>query len=214
MQNRAETTRQMIVDTAVELFDRDGYANVSLSELIASAGLSKGAFYYHFPNREAVTAAIIAQADDALQEATREHLADPSLPALGNLIRAVFAVAEITRANSLVRVGVQLRGAVGQLSTAQDGFDRHRQLFTDVVRAGVAEGDLPPDSDVDRVGHTLWSAVLGTHQHCDATGEDIQARLADVLRTLLPAICAPDSARRYGELVDGLVAGRQPAAED
>jgi AcrR family transcriptional regulator len=208
MQIRAEATRRLILDCAVDLFDRVGYANSSLSDLIAATGLSKGAFYYHFTNREAVTAAIIQEADAQLQRTSRECLSDPAHRALGNLIRAVFAVADLTTANTLVRVGVELRSGLGQISGALDGFVEHRDLFVHVATAAVIEGDLRDDLDAVQVGNTLWVAVLGTHQQCAATGEDLSARLAEVHAIVLPAICMPDAAREYRELVDRLLENR------
>lgn len=212
MQARAANTRRAILDAAVGLFHTDGYASVSLADLITATGFSKGAFYYHFENREAVTAAIIAEADEVLRTATLQILADPSFRALGNLIRAVFMIADVTGENDLVHVGFQLRGGVGQLSTALDGFAAHRDLFTNAVAAAVADGDVRSDLDIDQVGHTLWTAVLGTQQHCDATGENVYVRLADVLTVLLPAICPAAAARQYGDLVEQL-AGRERLAD-
>ncbi|WP_313675705.1 TetR/AcrR family transcriptional regulator [Mycolicibacterium sp.] len=210
MQIRAAATRQLILDCAAELFDTVGYANSSLSELIAATGLSKGAFYYHFTNREAVTAAIIQEADAALQETTRECLSDPSYRALGNLIRAVFTIADLTDSNSLVRVGLELRGGLGQISAAVEGFNEHRDLFVSVAGAAIADGDLRDDLDAAKVGHTLWAAVLGTHQHCGATGEDLPTRLADVHAIVLDAICTPEAAQEYRDLVDQLIENRTP----
>lgn len=210
MQVRAEATRRLILEAAVELFDSVGYANSSLSDLIAATGLSKGAFYYHFTNREAVTAAIIQEADATLQRTSRECLSDPANRALGNLIHAVFVVADLTRANSLVRVGVQLRSGLGQISAALEGFIDHRDLFVNVAATAMAEGDLRDDLDSDQVGYTLWAVVLGTHQHCGATGEDLATRLAEVHAILLPAICTPDAAQEYRELVNQLMDSRTP----
>jgi hypothetical protein len=51
------------------------------------------------------------------------------------------------------------------------------------------------DLDADQIGHTLWAAVLGSHQHCGATGEDLSTRLADVHAIILPAICTPEALR-------------------
>lgn len=212
MQVRAEATRRQILEAAVELFDTVGYANSSLSELIAATGLSKGAFYYHFTNREAVTAAIIQEADATLQRTTRECLSDPTHRALGNLIRAVFVVADLTSANSLVRVGVELRSGLGQISEALEGFIDHRDLFANVTATAMAEGDLRDGLDADQVGYTLWAAVLGTHQHCGATGEDLSTRLAEVHAILLPAICPPEAAQEYRELINRLMESRTPQA--
>ncbi len=46
---RAET-----LDRAVALFVQRGYDNVSLNDLIADAGASKGAFYHWFPSKDAL----------------------------------------------------------------------------------------------------------------------------------------------------------------
>lgn len=208
MQARAEATRRMIIDSAVELFDRMGYRNASLADLINATGTSKGAFYYHFTNRESVAAAIIEESDALLQSTTMQILADPSSRALGNLIRAVFEIAGMSRRIGLLRVGIQLRGGLGQISTATGGFHAHRELFTTVIGTGVEDGDIRPDVEAERAGNTLWMAVLGTHQHCDATGEDILSRLADVFTTILPAICAPEAASEYVELVSSLAERR------
>lgn len=208
MQIRAEATRRQILDTALGLFDTVGYANTSLADLMLSSGVSKGAFYYHFDNREAVARTIIGEADDKLQATCREILSVPSQRALEGLLRAILTIAEMDRGDRLIRVGVQLRGGLGQISSALEGFTIHRELFTDVVGAAITEGDLPADVDVDRMSHLLWTVVLGNHQHCGGTGEDLTQRLADVLTIILPAICTPRAATDYVALVNSLAGER------
>lgn len=106
----------------------------------------------------------------------------------------------------MVRIGVQLRGGLAHISPKLDGYGRHSELFAQTVSGCVAQGDLRPDLDADRVAHTLWSAILGTYQQCAATGEDLHSRLADVLLVILPAICSPDVCSRYIELVKEVAA--------
>ena len=43
---------------ALRLFVQRGYDNVSLNDLIADAGVSKGAFYHWFPSKDALIAAL------------------------------------------------------------------------------------------------------------------------------------------------------------
>jgi TetR/AcrR family transcriptional regulator, cholesterol catabolism regulator len=50
--------RAELLDRAVGLFVRHGYDNVSLNDLIADAGVSKGAFYHWFPSKDALIAAV------------------------------------------------------------------------------------------------------------------------------------------------------------
>jgi AcrR family transcriptional regulator len=53
-----DVRRAEILDRATELFLRRGYDNVSLNDLIADAGVSKGAFYHWFSSKEALITAL------------------------------------------------------------------------------------------------------------------------------------------------------------
>jgi len=53
-----DVRRAELLDRAAGLFLRDGYDNVSLNDLIADAGVSKGAFYHWFPSKDALIAAL------------------------------------------------------------------------------------------------------------------------------------------------------------
>lgn len=53
-----DTRRAELLDRAASLFVRDGYDNVSLNDLIADAGVSKGAFYHWFPSKDALITAL------------------------------------------------------------------------------------------------------------------------------------------------------------
>lgn len=47
----AATTRERILDIALDLFIRKGYAATSMREIAAPLGISKAALYYHFPSK-------------------------------------------------------------------------------------------------------------------------------------------------------------------
>src|SRR2546423_7553963 len=46
------TTRERILDVALDLFVRKGYAETSLREIAAELGFSKAALYYHFASKQ------------------------------------------------------------------------------------------------------------------------------------------------------------------
>ncbi|WP_228122836.1 TetR/AcrR family transcriptional regulator [Saccharothrix syringae] len=50
----SESTRQALVDSAVELFTKRGYAGTSLDEVAKRARLTKGALYHHFSGKQAL----------------------------------------------------------------------------------------------------------------------------------------------------------------
>lgn len=53
------TKKQMIIDTAVELFAEKGIEATSIQQITEKCGISKGAFYLHFKSKEELTLAIL-----------------------------------------------------------------------------------------------------------------------------------------------------------
>src|ERR1700741_5497686 len=83
-QARSETTRQKLLDAAIDLFSEVGYAAAGLGEIIEHAGMTKGALYHHFDSKEALATAIIEQGTTRTRDAFR-HVCQSSSPALDDL---------------------------------------------------------------------------------------------------------------------------------
>jgi AcrR family transcriptional regulator len=104
----SSTTRERIVDEAMHLFSRHGYAATSIAKIEAAAGLSPGAggLYHHFASKEAVLAAGIERHLSRL-EALREIRA--VLGSLGDLkaeltLTARYVLAELDNESELLRI--------------------------------------------------------------------------------------------------------------
>ncbi len=57
--HKAET-RKRIIETARILFNREGFSEVSIDRIMDEAGLTRGGFYNHFPNKDALYAEAVA----------------------------------------------------------------------------------------------------------------------------------------------------------
>jgi AcrR family transcriptional regulator len=57
-------TRRTLVDAARRLFARGGYAGTSLDQVCKQAGVTKGALYHHFRNKEDLFAAVLAVVEE------------------------------------------------------------------------------------------------------------------------------------------------------
>ncbi|WP_121612379.1 TetR/AcrR family transcriptional regulator [Mesobacillus foraminis] len=66
-----ELTKKKIFEASLSLFIEKGYENVSIEQIVASLGLTKGAFYHHFVSKDAI---IIEFYHTIIQELTEELL--------------------------------------------------------------------------------------------------------------------------------------------
>ena len=76
---RTKTTPGAIALTAARVFRERGYHATSMSDLAAATGLTKGAFYHHFPDKAAVMAAALRAVTAAARERVFDRLLDADL---------------------------------------------------------------------------------------------------------------------------------------
>ena len=51
-----QNSREQILSGAMNLFSRKGFSNVSIDEVMAEAGMTRGAFYAHFESKSVLYA--------------------------------------------------------------------------------------------------------------------------------------------------------------
>jgi AcrR family transcriptional regulator len=56
--SKSEKTRQLIIEKAAPFFNKKGYADTSLSDITAATGLTKGAIYGNFENKDELALAV------------------------------------------------------------------------------------------------------------------------------------------------------------
>ncbi|MFI1756829.1 ScbR family autoregulator-binding transcription factor [Streptomyces scabiei] len=161
-QLRAEQTRATIVGAAADLFDRHGYESTSLSEIVAHAGVTKGALYFHFAAKEDLAHAIME-----IQSRTSRRLASDldgrGYSSLEALMRLTFGMARLCEEGPVLRAGLRLATAgVPVRPPLPHPFTEWREIATSRLLNAVRQSDVHPDIDVDSVAHTLVCSIVGT----------------------------------------------------
>lgn len=67
---KAPKTRNKIIDKAEKLLWYQGYEATSLNDVVGKAGVSKGAFFHYYPNKQAIS-------QDVINKYVREQLTAP-----------------------------------------------------------------------------------------------------------------------------------------
>ncbi len=192
LQARAETTRRRIIDSAVELFAEMGYGETGLADVLQRAGVSKGAFYYHFDSKEAVATAIIEEFGSAAGRAADAEF-DANSPTLEGLIAVTYAVQALMHNDKLTQVGHRLCQALDQVSRAgAQVYLGWTDRFPDMVKKVIEGGEMLDGVDPNDVAESVWMGILGCNLASAAIGDDPYARLGRCWRVMVRSI-VPES---------------------
>ena len=78
---KAEQTRDRILDTAEHVFVEKGVSNTSLAQLAAAAGVTRGAIYWHFRNKadlfDAMMSRVVLPMEEMAARSGDDNLEDP-----------------------------------------------------------------------------------------------------------------------------------------
>ena len=55
---KSEATRQQVIESTAELFNKKGYLGTSISDLEKATGMTRGSIYGNFENKDAVALAV------------------------------------------------------------------------------------------------------------------------------------------------------------
>lgn len=105
-QSRSENTRLYLVRSAADLFDKNGFAGATLEDVSRAAGVTKGAFYFHFSSKDELAGAIQAEACALLRNAVYRVL-DDKPPVLQSLIDLTHVLAGWIEEEPVVRASLR-----------------------------------------------------------------------------------------------------------
>ena len=159
-----EHVRTRLLNAAVRVFDRKGYAGASVREIAEMAGVTKPALYYHFGSKEGVLLAVLRQAQEEFAAAV-----DQAVARTGTARNRITALCEDVYGLFGRHVPVA-RVAHAVFFGPPDGappFDptvfeaRLRQAIEQIVADGLASGELRAVSIRDAA-----LAVMGILEGC------------------------------------------------
>lgn len=83
-----------ILNAAAEIFARDGYHNASISDICENAGISNGALYKYFKNKEDLFLSLIDYGIELVKSLYRQVETDkPVIPTLNSIFRGIQQMA-------------------------------------------------------------------------------------------------------------------------
>lgn len=184
---RTEATRAALIEAARRLFVEKSYAETGTPEIVAAAGVTRGALYHHFADKQALFCAIVER-EAALVAAEIERAAPVELPPREALVAGGEAFLEAMGAPGRTRL-LLLDGPAVLGRAAMDGIDaRHgnrtlHEGLAAAMRAGAVKR-LPIDALTALVGAAYDRAALAIEAGADA--DEHRQALAALIDGLAP----------------------------
>ncbi|GAA0597694.1 TetR/AcrR family transcriptional regulator [Craurococcus roseus] len=153
-----------ILDAAGELFLGQGFAAVSMDAVARQAGASKATLYAHFPSKDALFAAMVAERCDRMAAeaaALAGHGDDGPEAALRRLCRTVLAFLVAPATLAIQRIVQAEAGRVPRLAEAffaagpAAGRDRLAGWIAEEQRSGRLRADADPFEAAGHLGALL-----------------------------------------------------------
>jgi AcrR family transcriptional regulator len=154
---------QELLKAALEVFARNGYRNTTLEEIGEAAGVTKGAIYHYFANKESLLLAVIEHYQGLTFARAEEGIRNRRVPAstrIRLLIRKVFSDTEGRRD----LLALLVRGVTQEIPSVHErwmrGPVRLWTLVAKLVEEGKARGEFRMDADGEVGARVLVSGLM------------------------------------------------------
>lgn len=181
-----QSTRERILDAALNIFSRKGYHDTRLDEIVAESHTSKGSIYFHFPNKERLFIALVDQFADLLERRVVEAIQQQPV-GLGRVQVALETCLE-TFGKYRRPAKILLVQAVGLGSTFEqkrlEVNDRFARLIETYLQEAIEVGEATP-VDTEVVSYAWMGAIYNVVIRWVYTGEPEPQR---ILQALVPML--------------------------
>lgn len=189
----AERTRQSIIEAAGVVFCRDGLHGARLEDVAREAGISRGAVYWHFRDKEELLQALLREQPLPIERPPvsgidlaqswellyRDLLATLSDDDLRQLPEILLHKSERTAAAAPVQE---------RLAAAQERLGRH---LRHALLQAVESGELARELDIEAAGELLRTCITGLLFECLQQPANLPERIAITLDSLLHLLRHP-----------------------
>lgn len=165
--SKAKETKERIIKQAAELFNQQGYAGSSISDIMRATQLQKGGIYNHFQSKQELA---LAAFDFASGQASKRFLI--AIKGKCNAIERLQAILSVFR--SYID-DPPLAGGCPILNTAiesddtnpalrdrvQKAMDTWRNLICRIINKGISKGEICSNVEADTVATIMISTIEG-----------------------------------------------------
>jgi AcrR family transcriptional regulator len=202
---RKAQSRQQILESAREVFFRDGFMVANLDEVAENAGVAKGTLYRYFESKADLYVAVLADNGDAFTQRMEEVIAaaESGLEQLNGLSHFYYDYWVRHPEYFQIFWAIDNQSVIGELppevvKAVSQLWEQNLLILSTAVRRAIDEGNLV-DCDPWEVAQILWTTANALIQS-DAIRPRRELRrlpleqvFHDAVRYILRGLATPDS---------------------
>jgi len=164
---KAERTRQLIIEKTAPLFNKKGFDGTSLSDLTQSTGLTKGALYGNFNDKEEIALEAFKYSIKKVKETVREKV-----DAENTYKKQLFALIDFYAEYVF---NPPIPGGCPMLNMAVEADDYRTPMrkvvtkelmdtitfITSLLEGGIKAGEFKKDTKSNEIAYTIFCSVEG-----------------------------------------------------
>lgn len=202
-------TRRNLLMAALETFYQKGTSRAFLNEIARAAGVTRGALYWHFKNKEDLFDALFGQLCEDAESQLRNDLADGAADMLESLHNSLLAMFDRLANDPLYYKFCSILFLkceyVTENQSIVDIIGKYEKMWYELLKAVlmqcVKQQSLPENLDIDAAVFYLQSAVTGSiYQNLvNPVRVDIKGDMLVFVRTIIgglqycPTLCRPEN---------------------
>jgi AcrR family transcriptional regulator len=164
MQQRSEETHNRILEAATHLFAKSGYDATGVAEICQAAGVSKGAFYHHFPTKQAIFMDLLNAYLNGIDSGFKlmrqqDNPAPQVIIQMAELAGSMFQSADI-HLPIFLEFWTQANHDPQIWEAAIAPYQRYQSYFTQMIQEGIEEGSIQP-VDPQLAARVLVALAMG-----------------------------------------------------
>ncbi len=164
---KAQQTKQQIIEKSAILFNQNGYAGTSISDIIRLTGVGKSGIYSHFHTKDEIAIAAFDYTLNQIIQAVMDNIEQQN-----TAIDRLTAFVDTFRGFTTQPIGI---GGCPILNTAVESDDTHpalRQhaqqavnqilaLVGSIIELGIRQGEILANTDIDQVSTVILATIEG-----------------------------------------------------